>query len=251
MRRIKQLFYLLYKLYFIIVFTVLFALLYPFFKLGFYVIKNNQYTYFLHRLWSFTLHLLTFIFLKKTNYNKNLPKEPFIIIANHTSFLDVFLMFKMFPKNPFIFMAKAELASIPLFGMLFRHFHIPVHRKNIRKAAEAVVKGKKTLSDGMCLAIFPEGGIIDGYAPKVAPFKNGAFELAISEKVGIVLVTFMNNFRIIGDTSKLLSVARPAIAEAIIHPYIDKDEVQKMTVLELKQKCFEIIEKPLKDKYGF
>jgi 1-acyl-sn-glycerol-3-phosphate acyltransferase len=180
-----------------------------------------------------------------------LPKEPFVIISNHTSFLDVFLMCGLLPKHPFVFMAKSELLKVPLFGTLFKHYHIPVYRNNRKKAAEAVLKGKQALKDDLCIVIFPEGGIIDGYAPRLAPFKNGAFELALAEKVGILPITFLSNFKIIGDAEKPFSVSRPGIAQAVVHQFITKEEVQDLSVKELKNKCFEIIEKPLREKYLF
>ncbi len=250
MSLLKNIFYLLYKLYFMLVFVVIFVILYPLFLLGFHVIKNNKFTYLLHVIWAYTLNFFTFIFLKKTNYNTHIPDEPFIIISNHTSFLDVFLMFKIFPNHPFVFMGKSELLTIPVFGILFKYYHIPVYRNNRRKSAEAIIKGRKLIGEGMSIAIFPEGGIIDGYAPRLAPFKNGAFELAKNENIGILAVTFTRNFQLVGDTGKLISVARPGVAEAIIHPFISKEEVQGASVLDLKRKCHEIVEAPLKSLYG-
>lgn len=232
-------------------FVALFLILYPFFLLGFHVIKNHRYTYFLHRIWAYLLNFFTLIFLRVENKNVDLPKEPFIIISNHTSFLDVFLMCKILPHNPFVFMAKSELLSVPLFRFLFIHYHIPVYRKNRKKAAEAIVKGKRCLKEGLSIVIFPEGGIIDGYAPKLAPFKNGAFEMALSENVGILPITFLNNFQIIGDAEKIFSTSRPGVAKAVVHAYISKEEVQKMTVKELKTRCFNTIEQPLKKKYNY
>lgn len=251
MNAIKKLFYAVYKVYFILVFVLIFLLLYPFFLIGFHLIKNVKYTYFLHRIWAILLNILTLIFLRIEVIGKPLPNEPFIIIANHTSFLDVFLMCKLLPHHPFVFMAKSELLKAPLFNILFKYYHIPVYRSNRKKAAEAISKGKNALNKGLCVAIFPEGGIIDGYAPRVAPFKNGAFELALHENVGILPITFLSNFKIIGDAEKIFSVSRPGIAKAIIHPYISKEEVQSMDIKTLKSICFEIIEKPLKEKYGF
>lgn len=252
MKTLKNILYLLYKFYFMLVFSVLFFILFPFFLIGFFVYKNDRYIFGIHQIWAYSLSFFTFIFLRKEDKNEGrLPKGPYVIIANHTSYLDVFLMGKVIPKHPFVFMAKAELSKIPLFGMLFKYYHIPVYRTNRKKAADAIRKGKKALEKGTSLVIFPEGGIIDGYAPRVAPFKNGAFELAKSEGVAIVPITFTNNFQIIGEVEKLFSLARPGVAEAIIHPFLSKEEVQELSILELKKKCFDLIEAPLKERYRF
>jgi len=43
--------------------------------------------------------------------------------------------------------------------------------------------------------------------------------------------------------------ARPGIAHVIIHEVVSKDCVQKMTVDELRDHCFAIINKPLEERY--
>jgi len=251
MKLLKNSFYFLYKLYYLAVFFTVFLALYPLFLLGFYIIKKPKFTYFLHRIWARILNLLTLVFLTTENKAAKLPKEPLIIISNHTSFLDVFLMCHILPDYPFIFMAKSELLKIPLFKTLFKHYHIPVYRKNQKKAAQSLLKCRKALKNGLSIVIFPEGGIIEGYAPRLAPFKNGAFELAIRENIAVLPITFTRNFKIIEEPNHWFSVARPGIAKAIVHPYISREEVQSMGMSELRKKCFDIIEEPLREIYGF
>ena len=41
-----------------------------------------------------------------------------IIIANHTSYIDILLMFRLF-KKPFVFVGKKELINIPFFVYLY------------------------------------------------------------------------------------------------------------------------------------
>lgn len=251
MKIIKIPFYLLYKLYYLMVFSGIFLALFPFFMVSFFIFKSNDYTYFLHRVWAKSLNILTLIRLKSNRKEIQLPKGPFVIISNHTSFLDVFLMCLIFPKSPFIFMAKAELMKIPLFGMLFKYYHVPVYRKDRKKAAQSILKCEKSIREGLSVVVFPEGGIFDEVAPKLAPFKNGAFRLAKDMQIPIVAITFLNNFKLIGEPSEFFSVARPGIARAIVHPAIDAQTVQEMELTALRDKCFQLIEQPLKEKYKF
>jgi len=249
MNLLKNAFYLIYKLYYFTVFTLLFLALYPFLLIGIFLLKNNYFIYFLHRVWAFLLNLLTFISLEVRRENQVLPNQPLIIIANHTSFLDVFLMTKIVPNHPFVFMAKAELLKIPLFRTLFKFYHIPVFRKSRKKAAQAIVLSKVKLRSGLSVVIFPEGGIIDGLAPKMAHFKNGAFELAKDQKVAILPITYLNNFKLLESRDKFLSVSRPGKAYAVVHPLISVDEVMKLSVQELKQKCYDTINQPLVERW--
>ena len=59
------------------------------------------------------------------------PKEgTFIIMMNHSSFLDVFL-FPLIPRGPYSGVAAIENFKIPIFSTLIRRLHaIPIDRKN-------------------------------------------------------------------------------------------------------------------------
>ena len=50
-----------------------------------------------------------------------------MLVANHTSMLDIMLMLKV-SKNPFVFIGKKELAKIPLFGFFYKRVCIMVDR---------------------------------------------------------------------------------------------------------------------------
>ena len=52
-----------------------------------------------------------------------------MFIANHTSMADIMLML-VAVKNPFVFVGKAELAKIPLFGFFYKRTSILVDRSS-------------------------------------------------------------------------------------------------------------------------
>lgn len=251
MKIVKIPFYLLFKLYYLVVFSLIFLLLLPFFLIGFHVYKNNLYIYRLHRIWAKLLNVFTLIKLDLTNKNLQLPKGPFIIISNHTSFLDVFLMCLIFPHHPLVFMAKAELMKIPLFGILFKYYHIPVYRNDRKKAASSIESSEQRIDMGLSIVLFPEGGIFNELIPQPAPFKNGAFRMAKDKQVPIVPITFLNNFRLVGEPSEFFSVARPGVAKAIVHPVITVAEINELSLQALKEKSYQTIVQPLKEKYKF
>jgi len=68
--------------------------------------------------------------IKKTN---SLPRKggKCDMIANHSSYMDIMLMFRM-RKTPFVFVGKKELVQIPFFGYLYKRAAIMVDRSSIK-----------------------------------------------------------------------------------------------------------------------
>jgi len=119
------------------------------------------------------------------------PKKSYMFIANHTSMADIMLMLAVV-KNPFVFVGKAELAKIPLFGFFYRRTCILVDRSD-QKSRQAVFKrAQKRLNQGLSICIFPEGGVPDETII-LDEFKDGAFRLAINHKIPIVPIVFPDN----------------------------------------------------------
>jgi 1-acyl-sn-glycerol-3-phosphate acyltransferase len=106
----------------------------------------------------------------------------------------------------------------------------------------------QAIKDGWSLVIFPEGGIADDHLPQMMPFKNGAFKLAKQAQVPIVMVTFLDHFHLFTDPGKILGSAGPGISRVIFHPIIELSEINKMTLEELKNHCFQTIESPLREE---
>ena len=173
------------------------------------------------------------------------PEAPFVLIANHTSFLDIVFMYLLFPKHPFLFLGKAELLKIPLVKTFFKRLHIPVYRKGGPNANKALETADKAIKDGWCVIIFPEGGIKENLVPALQPFKDGAFRLAKNNSVPLVPITFMNNHDLFQDPAAKHSLAQPGVADVVVHPIITKESVIQNEITELKSIAFERINSPL------
>lgn len=199
-------------------------------------------------IWSWMVRILCFYHVRKLK-KVELPSENFIIIANHASYLDIFLLPSIFPKHPYIFLGKAEILKYPLIRTYFKKFNIPVFRNNRVKAAKSYIQCKRALQNNWSLVIFPEGGIPDTDHPKMIPFKDGAFRLAKDAGVGIIPVTFENNFKLFSDPLDILGLARPGISKVHIHEVISAEEVKASSIEELKNTCFEVINVPLLERY--
>ncbi len=109
--------------------------------------------------------------------------EARIYVANHVSWYDVFALAAVLPRYKWI--AKAELARIPIFGHAARAAGMIFIERNNRKAAFAQYdKAAESITEGASVIVCPEGTRGHDYA--LRPFKKGPFVLAIAAGVPIV-----------------------------------------------------------------
>jgi len=122
------------------------------------------------------------------------PKEgTFIIMMNHSSFLDVFL-FPLVPRGAYTGITAVENFKYPVFSLLIRRLKaIPIERKNTRLAIESIKKAESVLKEGVHIGILPEGSrTITG---KMRSLKKGGFHMAINTRTSIVPVGISGAFR--------------------------------------------------------
>lgn len=234
-------FSLLYKLWFGVCFAVSLLALYPVFKI-FIKRKKYQTVFKLERAWAALLCAMAFIRVR-VDQQAPLPPPPYLIVANHASYLDTVFLLRVF-KQPFLFLGKAELLRWPLFRIFFYDMNIAVARGSAAKSLTAFTRASEALKKGWCVAIFPEGGIPDS-APKMAPFKKGALRLAQECNVPIVPVTFCNSYRRFGEPSCITTRALPGTARAVIHPYVNAQAVCQADLLHLRQNLHTTIQAAL------
>jgi 1-acyl-sn-glycerol-3-phosphate acyltransferase len=224
------------------------VILYPFIVPLLTSTKNKRKAFRIFVFWSWVVRIFGFYFVKRVE-QKELPNGPYMIVANHASYLDIFLMYSILPNEPFLFLGKSEILSYPLIKTFFKRLNIPVYRNNRLKAAQSVVQAIEEINNGWSIVIFPEGGIPDEDNPKMIPFKKGAFIMAKQTGIPIVPITFINNFILFSDPTKILGPAMPGISKVYIHEYISSETVNEMDLQQLSDHCFSIINQPLLKKY--
>jgi len=178
-----------------------------------------------------------------------LPEGPYIIVANHTSYLDIFFMYSMLPKHPFVFLGKSEILTYPIIRTYFKNLNIPVFRFDRKKVGVSFQLALEAIEEGWSLVIFPEGTIPEVDIPKMMPFKNGAFKIAKEANVPIVPITFTTNHLLFSDPTMVFGPARPGVSRFYIGKYISKELVAQKSFTELKELCFSRVEAPLKKEY--
>jgi 1-acyl-sn-glycerol-3-phosphate acyltransferase len=109
-----------------------------------------------------------------------------VIVANHQSNFDLFIIGQVVPQRT-VAIGKKSLGWIPLFGQLFwLGGNVLIDRNNAYQARKAMQVTTGILRDDTSIWIFPEG--TRNPAERLAPFKKGAFHMAIDAGVPIVPV---------------------------------------------------------------
>lgn len=248
MKVIRGILGLLWKLYILVVFVLTALLFYPLITPLLNNDRNKRKAYKLFVAWSWVVRVLCFYFVRKLE-DHPLPDGNCVIIANHASYLDIFLMPSLFPKKHFIFLGKSEILSYPLLKTYFKRFNIPVYRDSKIKAARAMFQAVDAGKKGWSLMLFPEGGIPDDPHPFLDSFKPGAFQIAKQLHVPIIPVTFVNNFSLFSDPEYILGPASPGISKVYIHQAIPVSTVDDMDIETLSGHSREIILKALRQHY--
>jgi len=112
-------------------------------------------------------------------------KKTYVIVANHQSLADIIVLYKT--RMQFKWVAKRSLYKIPFIGaMLWAASHIMLARGEFGSIKKVYREAAVWLRKGVSVAFFPEGTRSD--TDEMNPFQNGAFKLAIKEKIPILPV---------------------------------------------------------------
>ena len=234
--------YLLYKLWIGLVFWLTLVFLFPLFWILLRRKKWFPKAFSLKRFWAKLFEVLLFCPVR-VHYKGQLPKTPYIIVSNHSSYLDTVFMYRAF-SDYFLFIGKGELLHWPLFRLFFKKMDIPVERSSSVKAYNALQKAYEAIDRGECIALYPEGTIPHS-APRMKSFKNGAFKMAIDKQVPIVPVTWQTCYKIMKDPGEIWSPSLPQKVRVVIHKPVEVSGYSVMDVIDLRSHVFEIIDSEL------
>ncbi len=246
MTRVFAPFRFLYKVYFGIVYFLIGIVLFPFMITMIRGKHKYRNALALKKIWSKSLCTLTLLRVKVIDLENFPDKGPYIVCANHSSYLDIVIMFLVIPHD-FAFLGKAEILKYPIINMFFkRGIDIPVYRNSVKRAKECIDLAEKAISEGRSIAIFPEGGIIN-VEHHVMRFKNGAFKLALDTKTPIVPISFVNNYKLFSDHEDVFGAGKPGIARVVIHKPIPTKELNHKDLVPLRDQTRDIIRKPIEE----
>lgn len=142
-------------------------------------------------------------------------ERPAVFIFNHQSAAEPLLLCKLL-HHDFVAVAKQEVRRHPIFGPAFTIAGtVFIDRGNHVEALRALEPAVQALRDGLSLVVAPEG--TRSSVGRLAPFKKGAFRMAMAAGVPIVPIVFLNS---LDALPKHGIVARPARVEVVVHPPI-------------------------------
>lgn len=113
---------------------------------------------------------------------------PYVIIANHVSYLDPIIIFDVL-DYAFKPLGKYEISKTPLFGFIYAQIAIMVDRSKLQSRARSMEMMKQLLNENCSVFLYPEGTFNESESP-MKSFYDGAFRLAIEAQVPIVALLF-------------------------------------------------------------
>ncbi len=128
----------------------------------------------------------------------NTQPNPFVVVANHQSNYDLFVLGSTVPRRT-VAIGKKSLKFLPFFGQIFwLAGNVMIDRSNPERAKQAMLETTEVMQkNDMSIWIFPEG--TRNLGQPLLPFKKGAFQMAINAGVPIIPVccsSYKNTMRL-------------------------------------------------------
>ena len=120
------------------------------------------------------------------------PGATYVMVANHQSFLDILVLFRLFVH--FKWVSKIEMFRIPLIGWnMALNRYVKLRRGDRASVIRMMDACEQTLAAGNSIMMFPEGTRSpDGH---LRAFKPGAFELALRTRTPLLPIVIEGTAR--------------------------------------------------------
>ncbi|MBI2647091.1 1-acyl-sn-glycerol-3-phosphate acyltransferase [Candidatus Woesearchaeota archaeon] len=192
--------------------------------------------------------------IKEVNGLENVPKKgPFIIAANHASYMDHFII--MCTLVPYLNRKVHYLAKKEHFDNIFKkiwHTYvgaIPIDRE--RGGKEALIWAIKALKKDKIIAIHPEG--TRSLTGKLQKAKTGVASLTLLSKSPVVPVGLIGTFEILPKGKYLPKFKKAVmnIGKPMYFPEYYNKKINRRILREVADKIMKEIVRLSKQKYNF
>lgn len=153
-----------------------------------------RFSSFMGRLWGKVIVRATLLPVELEGMENIDSKQSYIVVANHQSCYDIFLIIGYF-RQSLRWMMKASLMKIPFLGGASRTSgFIPVDSSSPSKIHETCDHALKSITNGVSLVVFPEGR--RSYTGELGQFKRGAFMIADRLQLPVLPVTLRGTYEV-------------------------------------------------------
>jgi 1-acyl-sn-glycerol-3-phosphate acyltransferase len=144
-------------------------------SVGLFILPRQRVFALARRLFTIQTQIMG-IRLKVSGLDHVDPKQTYLIMGNHQSLFDLFVVPAALP-GVYTAVEAAYHFSIPLWGSLITRWGcIPIHRHDLQKAKQSLEIARQRLREGTSIIILPEGHrTLTG---ELGEFKKGPFHLA-------------------------------------------------------------------------
>ncbi|WP_318311242.1 lysophospholipid acyltransferase family protein [Flagellimonas crocea] len=234
---IKNAGHVLYRVWFYVLVTVPILLFFPFLLiLTFSERTYPQFFWMARNFWAVPIMYGMGCFPRIVRQQRMVKKKSYMLVANHTSMLDIMLML-IVSRNPFVFVGKKELETLPIFGFFYKRVCIMVDRDSVKSRTGVYRRAQRRLNQGLSICIFPEGGVPDEDIV-LDKFKDGAFKMAIAHKIPVVPISFPDNKKRFSFT--FLS-GGPGRVRANVHKFFETGILSIEDTSTLREEVREVI----------
>src|SRR5437016_13248360 len=124
------------------------------------------------------------------------PKQTYVFVSNHRSYLDAAPLFAYTGRRMGM-VGQKELLKAPIlgYGMGFVNV-IAIDRSNRERAVESIQEATRRLRAGIGFGVCPEG--TRARPGEMLPFKKGAFHMAVVAGVPVVPMAIRNSDQLMG-----------------------------------------------------
>ncbi len=183
----------------------------------------------LTRVWALVSLRLSGVRVRGTRRAALDPRRSYVFMSNHGSHFDVLAVIAALPEFDLRWVAKRELAAVPVFGWGLRHAgHIIIDRSDPEQAVASLRAAKAKMDAGVSVMIFPEG-TRERHDGEVLPLKKGGFMLALETGVPIVPLAVQGSRAILprGEWRIRSGVIDVVVGEPIAVEHEGRDELME------------------------
>jgi len=167
-------------------------------------------------------------------------RRTYVIVVNHQSLADIVVAYKL--KMQFKWVSKESLFNVPFIGWcLSMGKHIKLARGQLESIKKVYREASEWIKGGMSVLFFPEGTRSD--TDRMNKFQNGAFKLAIREKVPVLPVCIKGTRDAIPKGSWIFKTKVSIVLTVL--PAIEVESYKPGDFIRLKDLAYDQIEKTL------